>query len=664
METSEIKRLENETAEKGGESSSLIESPESSAPVSEEAVDDNDSDDHGRFVVVGEMMTFAPSSTEANNEISNKLSSVSNIIHSNMSGTSGLLESSHTLSFQENTNKSAGSRGGQLSGDENENNTETDSVFSKTSKLSSSLHKNSADQHIFSKDKDLAAVNKGLEQKDINDQPSSDNFENISNRHADSSALSPLSLPAEAENDEMPLAENNKENENNPAVVVETLEPMASPVVRNSEANESSSQNNSEDENALVIDDQREKPPDTESPLPGTDEPGKQSGSSVKMAVKTSAKTAGKKRTGTPRQTLPFDKEDLEHLRLPEKHGWKRELVYRGTYDGGSRKMDVYYHPPTGRKLRSMMDIGAYLDKQENYPLNRTHFTFRKEKLFDPPFELVRSAGQPVKAFNSPNTVPKDRSSPSTNVTQASARKVNKVASSSKSPQVTPGSRVSVVRAAQNSKKKRDESVLSEQHRNSPTSKTNGIGPNLPPATQQSPPVSNQSGMPSAPHAASIQANRNSNKDPNGQSQAKTVIGFGSKNKVATKSIRPAASWKMKVTPRVKYTKKVRSPDWRPSSEDSSSEGSESEQNVEIIRHGVVDGDADGDDMQRVMGPASDLIASIVRPNEVQPQSSASSSTSISVLSNSPGNTRFLSRPATGSLQPPRLVEICFHNDG
>jgi Methyl-CpG binding domain len=42
--------------------------------------------------------------------------------------------------------------------------------------------------------------------------------------------------------------------------------------------------------------------------------------------------------------------------------GFKRELVYRSTFDKTKDAIqgDIYYFPPSGRKLRSTVDVAKY----------------------------------------------------------------------------------------------------------------------------------------------------------------------------------------------------------------------------------------------------------------------------------------------------------------
>ncbi|GFR74908.1 methyl-CpG-binding domain protein 3 [Elysia marginata] len=474
------------------------------------------------------------------------------------------------------------------------------------------------------------------------------------------------SVPSSS-HDEHTVNGSNKENENNASTVCGTATTFSATLPKdrvistsiNTDAGENESQNNSGDEAALVIDDRRDpqRPLDVGNALPLTHQPAKALPEvAPNVAVQAPIKSTKGRKPGTPRQAPKFDKEDLEHLRLPEKHGWMRELVYRGTFEGESRKMDIYYHPPSGRKLRSMMDIGAYLDKQENYPLNRTHFTFRKEKLFEPPFELVRSAGQPVRAFSSPNVSSKKKGSPSTSTTPAGRMTVKlpdpKISRSTPGPKKTfPGRSIytSVSNATPISstvQKRGGHQAASVNFR------TNGTGSNLTQlargALRQSIALSNK--------ARASATSMSSQATP--QSQTNTGSGFGLNNSRPSNNgpstERPAATWKMIVTPKTvnrKIRPRPKSPDWRPSGDSSNnSDDSEAEENMEIIKQGARD--TEEDEIQRVMGTASDLIASIVQQSKSQPPKTLQNTT----VNYGPGNNRSFSMLSPSSIQPQRCI--------
>ncbi|CAG5133020.1 unnamed protein product, partial [Candidula unifasciata] len=75
---------------------------------------------------------------------------------------------------------------------------------------------------------------------------------------------------------------------------------------------------------------------------------------------------------------------------------WRRELVYRNAtaLKSSNPGCDVYYFPPSGKKLRSMVEISNYLNIHNSSELNLSHFTFKRLPLFEPPYETVRSAGK------------------------------------------------------------------------------------------------------------------------------------------------------------------------------------------------------------------------------------------------------------------------------
>ncbi|XP_076442649.1 uncharacterized protein LOC143281335 isoform X2 [Babylonia areolata] len=86
----------------------------------------------------------------------------------------------------------------------------------------------------------------------------------------------------------------------------------------------------------------------------------------------------------------------LEKYRIPLRdHGWKRELVVRGTYDEIKCKFppaDVYYFTPEGRKLRSGVQIASFLSEKPGV-LTADNFTFMKKTIWEEPWETVRQAG-------------------------------------------------------------------------------------------------------------------------------------------------------------------------------------------------------------------------------------------------------------------------------
>lgn len=91
---------------------------------------------------------------------------------------------------------------------------------------------------------------------------------------------------------------------------------------------------------------------------------------------------------------------DPELILQPLKAGWRRELVIRNIFDkftsaGGIKQtpMDVYYHPPKGRKLRSMKEIADHL-KVTKSPFTVDNFSLLRRPIAEPPYEVVRNAGK------------------------------------------------------------------------------------------------------------------------------------------------------------------------------------------------------------------------------------------------------------------------------
>ncbi|XP_008179815.2 uncharacterized protein LOC100571833 [Acyrthosiphon pisum] len=85
--------------------------------------------------------------------------------------------------------------------------------------------------------------------------------------------------------------------------------------------------------------------------------------------------------------------------KLPFKHGWKRELVYRTSGESTilnrtNRNGDVYYYSPTNQKLRSLREIQEQLDILSDKDLTIESFTFLKQPIGmnDRSKELIRDA--------------------------------------------------------------------------------------------------------------------------------------------------------------------------------------------------------------------------------------------------------------------------------
>ncbi|CAG9861460.1 unnamed protein product [Phyllotreta striolata] len=82
---------------------------------------------------------------------------------------------------------------------------------------------------------------------------------------------------------------------------------------------------------------------------------------------------------------------DPKYLK-PFEFGWKRELVWRLTYDESKgRQGDVYYFTPTGKKVRSRREVVEHLTGKD---LTIDNFSFSKEEIGigDPELEIIRNA--------------------------------------------------------------------------------------------------------------------------------------------------------------------------------------------------------------------------------------------------------------------------------
>nr|XP_045612988.1 uncharacterized protein LOC123767374 isoform X1 [Procambarus clarkii] len=83
--------------------------------------------------------------------------------------------------------------------------------------------------------------------------------------------------------------------------------------------------------------------------------------------------------------------ENFEKFRLPMTLRWIRELVTRSTTS--KAEYDVYYHPPVGKKLRSLNEIQRFLESNEVKDLSLDNFSFRKTLFgFGEPYEISRFA--------------------------------------------------------------------------------------------------------------------------------------------------------------------------------------------------------------------------------------------------------------------------------
>lgn len=82
--------------------------------------------------------------------------------------------------------------------------------------------------------------------------------------------------------------------------------------------------------------------------------------------------------------------------RNPFKFGWRRELVFRANVDKKQKlenKGEVYYHSPSGKKLRSKGEIQSELRDLKDQNLDIGDFTFAKESIgMSGDQEIVRKA--------------------------------------------------------------------------------------------------------------------------------------------------------------------------------------------------------------------------------------------------------------------------------
>lgn len=81
--------------------------------------------------------------------------------------------------------------------------------------------------------------------------------------------------------------------------------------------------------------------------------------------------------------------------RNPFKFGWRREVVFRANMQNvkSDNKGEVYYHSPSGKKLRTRNEISTELRALKDQTLDIGDFTFAKESVGMPPEqEIVRSA--------------------------------------------------------------------------------------------------------------------------------------------------------------------------------------------------------------------------------------------------------------------------------
>lgn len=82
--------------------------------------------------------------------------------------------------------------------------------------------------------------------------------------------------------------------------------------------------------------------------------------------------------------------------RNPFKFGWRREVVFRANMQPNQKsdnRGEVYYHSPSGKKLRTKAEILTEMRILKDQNLDIGDFTFAKESVGMPPeLEIVRSA--------------------------------------------------------------------------------------------------------------------------------------------------------------------------------------------------------------------------------------------------------------------------------
>ncbi|CAI9730641.1 serine-rich adhesin for platelets isoform X1 [Octopus vulgaris] len=100
---------------------------------------------------------------------------------------------------------------------------------------------------------------------------------------------------------------------------------------------------------------------------------------------------------------------DSEKIYAPFEQGWRREVVIRSVYKEFTKlgkpktaPADIYYYTPDNKKLRSMVQIVNYLEGK-NTNLTVENFNFLRRPIYEPPFEMVRTAGSHGVRHRSPD---------------------------------------------------------------------------------------------------------------------------------------------------------------------------------------------------------------------------------------------------------------------
>ncbi|KAF0307693.1 hypothetical protein FJT64_021005 [Amphibalanus amphitrite] len=83
-------------------------------------------------------------------------------------------------------------------------------------------------------------------------------------------------------------------------------------------------------------------------------------------------------------------------LAEPFKHGWRREVVRRSTFNSGKNRhrFDCYYYMPNGKKLRSKREVEDALEALDDEDMDISNFSFAHQLVgVGPPHESMREAG-------------------------------------------------------------------------------------------------------------------------------------------------------------------------------------------------------------------------------------------------------------------------------
>lgn len=78
----------------------------------------------------------------------------------------------------------------------------------------------------------------------------------------------------------------------------------------------------------------------------------------------------------------------------PFKYGWRRELVWRATYENKPLG-DIYYYTPQGKKVRSMREVADHLKNNKDLTLDNFSYFKAPLGLNDPEKETIREAKKP-----------------------------------------------------------------------------------------------------------------------------------------------------------------------------------------------------------------------------------------------------------------------------